>query len=124
MTNDMWHMALKLGTSRLQDIVVANLPIDDLDTIAGLLSTEHLKGKEISSNRGNYLLMYGGEYQRPYPSVIIWKFSVRGDQNIVEDMRPEDGWIIEHIWKEWLMPEDTEEEYVPPEGFVVMMKAR
>jgi len=35
-------------------------------------------------------------------------------------MRQEDGWILKHVWKEWLMPEDTNVEYIPPKQFLVM----
>ena len=35
-------------------------------------------------------------------------------------MQIEDAWILEYVWSEWLMPEDTDAEYVPPEQFIVM----
>ena len=120
MGNDMWQVALVPGTSRMQDIVLANLEISDLDTIFALLGTSRAKGKFIENERGNYLLMYGGEYERPYPSVMIWRYIVRGEEQIIQDMRVEDSWIVEYVWREWLMPADTEEEFIPPKAFIVM----
>ena len=64
--------------------------------------------------------MYGGEYERPYPSIMIWRFETSGEENSFVDMRYEDSWIVRHIWREWLMPEETDAEYVPPDQILVM----
>lgn len=122
MSNTMWHVALKPGTNEMQDVILADLDIDDFETIGYLLSTSHLKGKVFETKQDNYLLMYGGEYERPYPSVMIWRFEITDDENTVVDMRQEDGWIVKHVWREWLMPEETDAEYVPPKRFLVMMR--
>ena len=55
--------------------------------------------------------MYGGEYKRPYPSVMIWRVEVSEEESTIVDMRQEDGWILKHVWREWLMPEKTDAEY-------------
>ena len=35
---------------------------------------------------------------------------------------PEDAWIVERVWRDMLMPEATDAEYVPPKRFLVMAK--
>ena len=120
MSNIMWHVALEPGTTGMQDVILADLDENDLETIGALLSTGRLKGKAFETERGSYLLMYGGEYGRPYPSVMIWRIEIAEDESFIADMRQEDGWVLEHIWREWLMPEDTDAEYVPPEHIAVM----
>ena len=122
MGNDMWHVALKPGTSRMQDIILANLDVNDFETIGTLLSTSILKSQVIETRLGSYLLMCDGEYERPYPSVMIWRLEIFEGKRIVADMRQEDGWIVEHIWRKWLMPKGTDAEYVPPNQFLVMSK--
>ena len=122
MSNTMWHVALEPGTTRMQDIICADLRVDDLETICFLLSTDHLKGKVLETERANYLLMYGGDYQRPYPSVMIWRIEISEEGNTIVDMRQEDGWVVRYVWKEWLMPEGTDAEYVPPKQFLVMLR--
>ena len=122
MGNDMWHVALKPGTTELQDIIVANLSASEFETIGLLLATKQLEGKVFEMERGNYLFMYGGEYERPFPSVIIWRCIVSEEECIIDNMRQEDAWILKHIWREWLMPEDTDAAYVPPESFLVMAR--
>ncbi|MBP3897710.1 MAG: hypothetical protein J6D57_07795 [Mogibacterium sp.] len=120
--SNMWHVALEPGKTRLQDVILADISADDFDTICCLLSTDRLKGKILETERGSYLFMYGGEYERPYPSVMIWRASVVEGKIIFGDMRQEDGWIVETVWHEWLMPEGTDAEYVPPERFLLMHK--
>jgi len=71
MSNIMWHVALEPGTTRMQDVILEDLDVDDFETIGILLSTSQLKGKVFEPERGDYLLMYGGEYERPYPGVMI-----------------------------------------------------
>ena len=120
MVNKMWHIAIEEGTTRLQDVVVASVPIEDLALLRVLLSTQHLKGMSVETERGNYLLMYDGDSERPYSDVIVWRYRVEGDENIIEDMQMEDSWILEHVWRYWLMPEETDAEYVSPGQFVMM----
>lgn len=120
MRKNMWHVALKPGTTRLQDVIFANLEVNDFEIICGLLSTNHLKGYFLETERGNYLLMYGGDYERPFPSIIIWRYRISGEDNIIEDIRQEDAWVLEYVWREWLMPEDTDAEYIPPDYFLLM----
>lgn len=104
----------------MQDVIVADIDINDLQMISYLLSTNHLKGKDIETEWGGFLLMYGGEYERPYPSVMIWRFRDGEDNSIIENMQKEDAWIVKHVWRQWLMPEETDAEYVPPNNYVVM----
>ena len=120
MSNNMWHVALEPGTTRMQDVILANLSVNDFELIGLLLSTSHLKGKVFETERGGYLLMYGGEYERPYPSVMIWKIQIYEEESYIEDMQLEDAWILRHVWKEWLMPEGADAEYIPPKQFLVM----
>ena len=122
MSNTMWQVALKPGTSRMQDVIIADLEVNDFDTIGFLLSTTHLKGKVLEAERGSYLLMYGGEYERPYPSVMIWRAQISEEENRIVDMQQEDSWIVKHVWREWLMPEETDAEYVPPDRFLMMLR--
>ena len=120
MSNTMWQVALKPGTSKMQDVILADLEVNDFDTIGFLLSTTHLKGKVLETERGSYLLMYDGEYERPYPSVMIWRAEISEEENRIVDMQQEDSWIVKHVWREWLMPEETDAEYVPPDQFLVI----
>ena len=120
MSNVMWHVALEPGTTRMQDVIVADIEVNDLETITFLLATNQLKGKVFETERGGYLLMYGGEYERPFPSIIIWKLQIKEDESFIENMQIEDAWILEHVWREWLMPEETDAEYVSPKQFLVM----
>ena len=122
MSNTMWHVALEPGTSRMQDVILADLDVNDLETICYFLSTDHLKGKVVETVRGNYLLMYGGEYGRPYPSIMIWRVEITEEENTIVDMRQGDSRIVEYVWREWLMPEETDAEYIPPDQFLVMMR--
>ena len=120
MSNVMWHVALEPGTTRMQDVIVADIEVNDLETITFLLATNQLKGKVFETERGGYMLMYGGEYERPFPSIIIWKLQIQEDESFIENMQMEDAWILKHVWREWLMPEETDAEYVPPKQFLVM----
>ena len=120
MSNVMWHVALEPGTTRMQDVIVADIEVNDLETITFLLATNQLKGKVFETERGGYMLMYGGEYERPFPSIIIWKLQIQEDESIIKNMQMEDAWILKHVWREWLMPEETDAEYVPPKQFLVM----
>ena len=124
MGNDVWHVALEPGTTRMQDVIVADIEVDDFQTINYLLSTKHLKGKVYEMERGNYLLMYGGEYGRPVPSLMLWKLEVAEDGDTIVDMTMEDAWILEHVWRQWLMPEETDARYVPPKQFLVMQRQK
>ena len=40
--------------------------------------------------------------------------------SFIVNMKMEDVWILKHVWREWLMPEETDAEYVPPKQFLVM----
>lgn len=120
MANTMWHMALEPRTSRLQDVIIASIEIDDFDLLHTLLSTENLKGMPVETETGNYLIMYGGEYQRPFPSVIVWRYENLNGESIVVDMQMKDSWVIEQIWGHWLMPEKSNDQYIPPEQFTMM----
>ena len=42
MSNVMWHVALEPGTNKMQDVIVADIEVDDFQTINYLLSTKHL----------------------------------------------------------------------------------
>lgn len=121
MSNDVWHVALEPGTTKMQDVILARIDINDIQTISYLLSTERPKGKLLETEQGGFLLMYGGEYERPFPSIMIWRVADRNGETIIKDMRPEDAWIVEHVWRELLMPEATEAKYVPPKRFLLVV---
>ena len=122
MSNTMWHVALEPGTTRMQDVILADLEVYDFQAINYLLSTNHLKGREFATEYGGFLIMYGGEYERPFPSVLIWRYENLNDECFIKDMRQEDAWIVEHVWRDMLMPETTDARYIPPKRFLVMAK--
>ena len=122
MSNIMWHVALKPGTTEMQDVILTDVDPNDFETIGTLLSTNILVSRVIETEHSNYLLISDGECERPYPSVMIWRVEDYGEEINIVDMRQEDVWIIKHVWREWLMPEETDAEYVPPEQFLLMMK--
>ena len=110
MKNVVWHVAVDPDTKQIETVIAAELEVDDVELISMLLSTDRLKGKTIETNDGGFLLMYGGEYERPLPEVMIWRFENEGGGRRVKDMREEDYWIVEYVWREWLMPEGAEVE--------------
>lgn len=120
MKNTMWHVALEPGKTIMQDVVVADLEFNDFEQIGRLMGTDQLKAKVIETEGGGYMLMYGGEYERPYPNIMIWRYEARGTDNVICDMRMEDARVLEYVWRYWLMPGETDAEYVPPGGFLVM----
>lgn len=122
MSNDIWHVALEPGTTIMQDVVIAEVDISDIQTISYLLSTNRPKAKIFQTEWGGFLMMYAGEYERPYPSVVIWRFENQNGDGIIHDMRPEDAWIVERVWRDMLMPETTDAEYVPPKSFLVLSR--
>lgn len=124
MKNVMWHVALEPGTTKMQDVIVSSISVSDFGLLSALLSTNNLKGKVFEFGEVGYMIVYSGEYSRPFPSVIIWRLRITEDESFIEDMRAEDGWIVEQIWREWLMPEETDTEYVPPKQFIVMADKR
>ena len=110
MKNVVWHVAVEPDTKQIETVIAAELEVDDVELISMLLSTDRLKGKTIETNDGGFLLMYGGEYERPLPEVMIWRFENEDGNSYIKDMRPEDSWIVEYVWREWLMPEGAEVE--------------
>ena len=100
---------------------MADVAPNDFETIGTLLSTSILVSHVIKTERASYLLISDGECERSYPSVMIWRVEISGEERTVVDMRQEDGWIIKHVWREWLMPEKTDAEYVPPNQFLMMI---
>ena len=116
------YVALEPGTTRMQDVIAANVDANDFETIGSLLSTSIVISKVIDAEQCRYLLMCDGEYERPYPSVMIWRIEILEGKKTIVDMRQEDGWIIKYVCTEWLMPEETDAEYVPPNQILVMMK--
>lgn len=121
MSNDVWHLALEPGTTKMQDVILAKIDVNDIKTISYLLSTERPKGKLLETEQDGFLLMYGGEYERPFPSIMIWRVVDRDGESVIKDMRPEDAWIVEHVWREWLMPEAADAKYVPPKRFLLVV---
>ena len=123
MSNVMWHVALEPGTTKMQDVIVADMPCDDFATICFLLKTNNLKGKVYELEQGGFLIMYGGEYHRPFPSVMIWRLEVTEEESFIVNMSLDDAWILKSVWKHWLIPEDTDAAFEPPDEFVVMAKS-
>lgn len=122
MSNIMWHVALNPGTTEMQDVILTDVDPNDYETIGTLLSTNILVSRVIETEQSNYLLISDGKCERPYPSVMIWRVEDSGEEINIVNMRQEDGWIIKHVWREWLMPEETDAKYVPPEQFLLMMR--
>ena len=120
MSNIMWHVALKPGTTEMQDVILTDVDPNDYETIGTLLSTNILVSRVIETEQSNYLLISDGECERPYPSVMIWRVEISEEESTIADMRQEDGWILKHVWREWLMPEGIDAEYVSPKNFIVM----
>lgn len=124
MGNVVWHVALEPGTAKMQDVIVTSISIGDLEMISSLLSTVNPKAQDIETEDGGFLLMYGGEYERPYPSVMIWRYRDGDETAVIEDMQMKDAWILEHIWRCMLMPEDTDAEFIPPKQFLIMERQK
>ena len=110
MKNVVWHVAVEPDTKQIETVIAAELAVDDVELISMLLSTDRLKGKTFETDDGGFLLMYGGEYERPFPGVMIWRFQNEDGSSYIKDMKPEDSWIVEYVWREWLMPEGAEVE--------------
>ena len=85
MSNTMWHVALKPGTTEIQDVILADVDANDFETIGTLLSTNVLISQIIESEQNGYLLIFDGEYERPYPSIMIWRFRRVGEEKFIED---------------------------------------
>ncbi len=120
MQNVMWHVALEPGSKKMQDVIVAKMAFNDLEQIGSLLGTNRVKGSGLEAGNKGYFIMYGGEYERPYPSIIIWKYKVTEDGNIICDLEQEDGWILKQIWRDWLVGENETCSYEPPKSFLIM----
>ena len=122
MSNIMWHVALEPGTMKMQDVILADVDINDFQTISNLLSTNRPKGKVFETEWGGFLMMYAGEYERPFPGVMIWRFEDKNGESLIKDLRQEDAWIVERVWRDMLMPEDSDAKYDPPKKFILMSK--
>ena len=118
--NMMWRLALKKGTTELSDVFAGELPFGNLPLLMQILQVKVLKSAPIETPFGNYLLMFDGEEARPFSQIMVWRYRLEGNRKIIEDMRMEDAWILENIWRYWLMPEDTDAEFVPPKGIITM----
>ena len=72
--------------------------------------------------RAAICLCMAGNTRDLIPSVMIWRAEISEEKQIIVDMQYEDRWIVEHVWREWLMPEETDDEYIPPNQFLVMLR--
>ena len=121
-----WHVALEPGSSKMQDVIIPRIAFDDFDMIWMLLDTDHVKAKSIEAENGGYLLMYDGECDRPYPSVMIWRYITDENthDNLITDMEFEDSDIIESVWNNYLMEEEHSQDYTRPGYFILMEKSK
>ena len=87
MSNTMSHVALEPGTNRMQDVILADVDANDFETIGTLLSTNVLISQIIESEQNGYLLIFDGEYERPYPSVMIWRIEISGEERRTYSLR-------------------------------------
>lgn len=98
----MFHIALKPDGS-LQDIVCVALQFDNTELLHTLLQTEKLGGQvhDISPKEG-YLFLYDNCKEKPYPSVMIWKYEFQGAMRYIANMKNSDLSIIPLAVKEYL----------------------
>lgn len=97
-----FHIALKPDGS-LQDIVCVALQFDNTELLQTLLQTDRLGGQvhDINPNEG-YFFMYDNRREKPYPSVMIWKYEFQGAMRYVTDVGKADLSIIPYAVKEYL----------------------
>lgn len=98
-----WHLALKAGTDELQGIMAVDLNFNDFELIAKLLSTDRVGAKPVDLDGRQYLLMYDNNMQRPYDSIMIWRYEAIGNENVIVDMRQEDYSVIAYAWSNFLL---------------------
>ena len=86
----MWHIALD-ADGKLQTIVAVRIPFGDVELLKVLLQTNRPGGKFVDfDEHTGYLFAYDNNLQRPYPSVIIFRYDRTSGNNIVRDMEAED----------------------------------
>ena len=119
-----WHVALEPGSSKMQDVIVPLISFEDFEMISLFLSSEHVKAAQVKSEDGGYLLMYDGKSQRPYPSIIIWRYQTDEETkgNLITDMTFDDAPIIEYVWKNYLIEEGGDQEFIKPNYYIFMEK--
>ena len=86
----MWHIALETD-GKLQPIVAACIPFGDVEVLKLLLQTDRPGGKgvDFDDNTG-YLFAYDNNRNRPYPSVMIFRYDRTDRGNIIRDMEADD----------------------------------
>ena len=103
--NIMFHVALNAKDGTLQKIVSARLPWD-LRLLHDLLQTEKLGSVRVDSPYGShYLFLFDGRRERPYPSVMIWRFADVGDDKLLIDMDEADVPAAAFAERNYLLPE-------------------
>ena len=96
----MWHIALE-PSGRLQPIVAAFIPPDP-EVLKVLLQTDRPNAKSVDLDEDHhYLFAFDNNLTRPYPSVMIFRYEVTEEANILRDMREEDlravPYAVEHF---------------------------
>ncbi len=104
-TTAMFHIALD-KSGALQPVICASIPFGDMALLQMLLSTDRVGGRPIDfDDKVGYLFTYDNNLSRPYPSVIIWHYEIRGDKAVVVDVTQEDIRAIDYALKNLLTPE-------------------
>ena len=98
----MWHIAL--GTNgKLQPIVAARIPFGDVEVLKVLLQTNRPGGKSVDFDaHTGYLFAYDNNLQRPYPSVMIFRYARTNGDNLVQDMEAEDYRAVTYATEKFL----------------------
>ena len=93
----MWHGALR-PDGGLQPIVAASIPFD-VELLKALLQTDRPGAKVVSLDADHhYMFAYDHNLQRPYPSVMIFRYEETDAGNIVRDLRQEDMRAVQYAY--------------------------
>lgn len=98
----MFHIALK-PDGKLQDIMCVPMQFDNTELLQTLLQTDRLGGQihDVSPKEG-YFFMYDNGKEKPYPSVMIWKYEFQGAMRYITDVGKEDLSIIPYAAETYL----------------------
>ena len=93
--NAVFHIALK-PDGTLQPIINVPLLWSNKEMIKKLLNTTALGIHDVESPTGEkYMFVFDGTTQRPYPSVMIFKFRSEGNDSLLIDVAQDDFPAIE-----------------------------
>lgn len=98
------HVALK-ENGELQPIIAVPMRFSDRQLIMELLSTNNVVYQKIKTEEDKYILLFDGSRQRPYPSVMIWKYIEVGDDVVFIDAGHQDAQVIPYVVENYLRPQ-------------------